>query len=261
MKKIFVFCLLLIAPYLHAAEPVITPELLTLLDHFKIQHDGSLASITESTQKAWLRPKGKERWETDDPYNAEDRHAVLDYYEKTGKFQEKRPSKPSYKTALLCGATVFRMEIRLHFFERLIREGVQVEKVVLLTGARKLDPTVENIPEGCLTEGDAMVELWKESTLSKTIPWKHLQHPLIDLARRPGAYDTLHLWASEEPSEPVLIVTNQPYCCYYEAVAKAALPAGLEYEVVGESADPASQKTDILLDNLARWIYTMNSNN
>lgn len=249
VKYLVIFC----AHFLRLSGEVITPELLTLLNHFHIEHDGTLPSISKGAQKAWLRPAGKERWQTVDTYSAEDRKAVLEYYVQTGKLAEKRPSKSTYQAGVICGATTFRMKKRLDYFEKL---DVQVGEVVLLSGARDLDPTVEEVPPGCYTEGDAFMEIWKASPLYAKTPWKHLQHPMHPDGRRPGAADILNLWLKSEPTGPVLIVTNQPYCCYYEAIAQKVLLAPLEFEVVGEACSPDSQKTDTLLDNLARWLYT-----
>lgn len=260
MKKIVLCCAIFFISCLHAAGEVVTPELLKLIEYFHIQHDGSLSSIAEATQKAWLRPKGKERWETVDPYTFADRAAVLDYYTKTGKFDAVFPTKTSYDTAIVCGATAGRMQMRITYLEKLVQDGVEVKKVVLLTGMRQLDAAVEQIPEGCTTEGEAMLALWKKSPLSSKIAWSHLDHPLIEeengSKRRPGAYDNFSAWVKgESPSTIVVIISNQPYCCYFDAVAQAAFPQGFTFEVVGDAADPTQTKTDILLDNLARWIY------
>ncbi len=252
MKFLFLFCLTFFAPCIHAMEVVITPELLTLLDHFHLEHDGTLTSINEATQKAWLRPAGKERWETEDTFSAGDREAVLEYYIKTGKLQEKRPAKSEYRYGVICGATTFRMKDRLGYFEQL---GLRVDEVVLLSGARSLDPAVEEILPGCQTEGDALIKLWEASPLYPTASWKHLQHPMITKDKRPGAYDIFQLWLKEKPAGAAVVVVNQPYCCYYEAVANWVFLDVIEVEVVGAAANPDYQKTDTLLDNLARWIY------
>jgi hypothetical protein len=254
MKYLLLF-FALFAPLL--GEEVITPELITLLDHFQLKHDGTLPSINEAVQKAWLRPPKTERWQTPDIYNAQDRDAVFDYYKKTGKFDERKPGKASYQNGVICGATTSRMKKRLGYFEK---QDLQVGKVVLLAGARPLDSEVEVIPDGCATEGDALMEHWRASPLFEVTSWRYFQHPMITLAdgsiRRPGAYDIFVLLLKEEQEGDLLLVVNQPYCCYFEAVAKWVFPEGYTFEVVGEAANPDSQKTNDLLDNLARWIYS-----
>ncbi len=259
MRQIIVSFFLLITSFIHATEEVITPELLKLIDHFHLKHDGTLESITEVTQKAWLRPKGKERWESADRFTEADREAVLAYYIQTGKFDERRPTQNTYQAGVICGATTFSMRKRIDFFEKLIHEGVMVKKVVLLSGARSLDPEVDQVIEGCKTEGDAFMVLWKASPLFQLFAYQNLQMPMIATEegsfRRPTTYDTFVFWLQSKPEGPSLIVTNQPYCCYFEAVAKWALPAGLEVEVVGNGTQPKFHNTSTLLDNLARWIY------
>ncbi len=53
------------------------------------------------------------------------------------------------------------MKKRIGFLEKIAKSGVQFKQVVLLSGARPLDPEIETIPEGCQTEGEAMAYLWK----------------------------------------------------------------------------------------------------
>lgn len=259
MRRIIISFFVLVTSFLSATEEVITPELLKLLDHFHLQHDGTLESITEVTQKAWLRPKGKERWETENPFTDADREAVLSYYTQTGKFDERRPTYRTYQSGVICGSTTYSMQKRINFFEQLVHEGIIVKKVVLLSGARPLDPKVDHVPDGCKTEGDAFKVLWEASSFYHLFPYQHLQMPMIPteegLFRRPTTYDTFVFWLQSNPVGPSLIVTNQPYCCYFEAVAKWALPGDLEVEVVGSGTQPQSHKTATLLDNLARWIY------
>lgn len=250
---------MLFASFLQGIETVITPELLTLLEHFQLKHDGTFASILEITQKAWLRPQGKERWEVDDSFSTEDREAVLTYYLQTGKLKSRYPLKKVYQAGAICGSTTDSMKNRIRFLEQLVKSGLQVREIVLLSGSRALDPKIDQMLEGCKTEGDAFMTLWKVSDLYSKNAWKHLEHPMIALQggsyRRPNTYDTFLLWKGTHPEGPVLIVTDQPYCCYFEAVAEWAFSKGLKYEVVGKGVSPESQTTSTLLDNLARWIY------
>ena len=259
MKKFIATLLLLLMPVLQAREEVITPELLQLLEHFKIEHDGTLASVTDATQKAWLRPAGQERWEVVCTYTAEDRAKVIEYYAKTGKFEEKFPSKKRYHAVLLCGATMNKMSRRIRFFERVVDAGVHVDNVALIAGARPLTPSIGEVVEDARTEGDAFVSLWKISRLSQELPWRIAEHPMKG-DRRPDRYDTFKYWLQKEfPPQTLLIVTDQPYCCFTEAIAAKAFPEGFDYEVVGEGFDPSSMTTAVLLDNLARWLYAVNN--
>ncbi|MBP7074182.1 MAG: hypothetical protein KBA81_02225 [Rhabdochlamydiaceae bacterium] len=259
MQRFFLIFSMLFASFLYGVEGIVTPELLTLLEHFQLKHDGNLPSIVEVTQRAWLRPHGKERWEADDHFSGEDREAVLTYYLQTGKLNDKRPLKKVYQAGAICGSTTDSMKNRIHFLEQLVKGGLQVREIVLLSGSRALDPKIDRLLEGCMTEGDAFMALWKVSDLYSKNVWKHLDHPMIALEngsyRRPNTYDTFLLWQQTNPQGPVLIITDQPYCCYFEAVAQWAFPRGFEYEVVGKGVSPESQTTSILLDNLARWIY------
>ena len=50
--------------------------LLQLLKITNIQHNGTLEDIVQATQKAWLRPAGKERWEMTETF-ADKRSIIL----------------------------------------------------------------------------------------------------------------------------------------------------------------------------------------
>lgn len=52
--------------YLLNAQSKPTPALQSLLQLMNVEHDGSLASIVEKTQKEWLRAAGKERWQIEE---------------------------------------------------------------------------------------------------------------------------------------------------------------------------------------------------
>jgi len=233
MKKLLNLLLLLFMPLLSGIEP----ELLKVLEHFKIEHDGTLETIVPATQKAWRRPPGQERWEITSNYSKEDREVVLEYYQKTGRLERVWPSKKEYQVALLCGATTGTMRKRIGFFERIVESGVQVGKVALLAGARPLSSSIEEVPEGAKTEGDAFAALWKTSQLCSQLPWRLAEHPMKG-SERPVTYDTFIYWQRGEKPQSLLIVTDQPYCAYFEAVAAKAFSKEFDFEVVGEELTP-----------------------
>jgi hypothetical protein len=190
------------------------------------------------------------------------RTAVLQFCSKEGFLDAVKPKHKTYEYAVVLGATVPRMQKRLAYLQKLYDSGVRFKQVVLLTGARPLDPAVETSPEGA-TEGEAMAYLWKSMELSKKVPWKQVDTPMIAVAngreRRPSRADTLRAWRSTSPVPgPTLLITNQPYCPYEQAVAEHILCKGFKPEAVGAKADVASLNGRVLLDNIARWIYESN---
>lgn len=238
-------------------------DLKQLLQVMEVPHDGTTKSIVEATQKRWIRPAGKERWEVEDTLTESQRDAVMGYCTKKGFFKEIKPAHLNYDYAIILGATVSRMEKRMAYLAKLADAGVQFKQVVLLSGARPLDASVESIPEDCKTENDAMEFLWKAQALSKQVAWKHFAHPMIPIAdgkfRRPSTNDTFHLWLQSSPAPGrCFFVSNQPYCFYQQAVAENLMPKTFVYETVGPPAEASSQNAAVLLDNIARCLYEIN---
>jgi hypothetical protein len=264
MKTVVASLFLFMTTLCNAALPFFFDhDLNQLLQVMAVPHDGTPKSIVEATQKRWIRPAGKERWEVEDALKAPQRDAVLDFCAKKGFFKEIKPAHLNYDYAIVLGATVSRIEKRMAYLAKLADSGVQFKQVVLLSGARSLDPSAEFIPEGCKTEGDAMEFLWKAQPLSKQLPWKHLDHPMIALPegkfRRPSTVDTINLWIKSSPAPShCFFVSNQPYCLYQQAVAENVMPKTFIYETVGSQAEASSQNAAVMLDNIARCLYEMN---
>lgn len=238
-------------------------DLKQLLQVMEVPHDGTTKSIIDGTQKKWIRPAGKELWEVENALPISQREAVIDFCAKKGFFKEIKPAHLNYDYAIVLGATVATMKKRMGYLEKLADAGIKFKQVVLLSGARPLDPSVETIPEGCKTESDAMEFLWKSQLLCKQVAWKHFAHPMIPIAdgkfRRPSTFDTFHLWLQSSPAPGrCFFVSNQPYCFYQQAVAENLMPETFVYETVGPPAEASSQNAAILLDNIARCLYEMN---
>lgn len=199
--------------FLKSKDAVVNPDLLRLLERLNIKHQNDLPSIVTATQKAWLRPEGKERWEIEKEWSLEDREAVLVYYKSKGLLEERMPSQQEYETALICGSTVESMRQRLKFFEKIWSQGIRFKEIIFLTGTRPLDARIETAPTDCQTEAEAMMALWKESPLFSKVRWKNLPHPMIPLEgglfRRATTIDTFKLWLTTRPNTgPHLIIVD-----------------------------------------------------
>ncbi|MBS0649206.1 MAG: hypothetical protein JSS10_08295 [Verrucomicrobia bacterium] len=264
MKKLIAAFFLLVSSLCHAKQTAFFDnDLKQLLEVMAVSHDGTPKSIVDATQKKWIRPAGKERWEVEDTLTTPQRNAVIDFCNKKGFFREIKPAHHDYDYALILGATVLRMEKRMSYLAKLAEAGVHFKKVILLSGARPLDASVEAIPEGCKTECDAMEYLWKAQPLSKQVAWKHYQHPMVIMAegktRRPTTADTFALWMKDSPQPGrCFFVSNQPYCFYQQAVAENLMPSTFVFETVGAAAEASSQNAAVMLDTIARCLYESN---
>ncbi|MBS0615485.1 MAG: hypothetical protein JSR58_02915 [Verrucomicrobia bacterium] len=262
MKIRSVFATLLMPLFLWSGE-IITPTLLDLLKTMEVSHDGTLPSIVQATQAKWLRPANKERWEVDELY-ADKREEILSAADKLGFIQEYAPQKKHYDYAIVLGAATGRMAKRVDHLAELYLKGIRFDQVVVLTGARPLDPKVDTLFEGCATESDAIRVIWKEANLPegmRTIPVTFVDTPMIKTAkgeRRPNTTDTIVDWMSRSPKVgSCLVISNQPYVRFQDATVRAVCPQ-FSIETVGKGAIAENQKSVDIIDSIAKWLYGEN---
>lgn len=238
----------------------VNPALLELLDLMQIEHDGTLESIVEQTQKYWLLPAGKERWQVVDlPPEISSQVIALAY--PLGLMDEIRPLQTTYDYCLIVGASVKPLKARFNYMCQLWAEGIRFSEVIFLASERPLDPMIENYP-GCATESDVARAIWNDTVIPdevRALPVTFIYAPMIHSengVRRATMVDTIQSWLGLSPnSGTCLFVTSQPYCFYHNAVTKICIPASFISETVGPAASPNIQKGSVLLDSIARWLY------
>jgi hypothetical protein len=262
MKALFFSFILLLSSLCGLSSSFVNDDMRQLLTVMEVSNDGTLPSIVETTQKKWIRPAGKERWEIENTLSSVQAKAIMDFCQKNRFFSEIKPAHKNYEYAVILGATVSRMEKRIAFLQKIADSGIHFKQVVLLSGARPLDSKVEKIPGGCKTEGEAMESLWKACFLSKQVAWRHFEHPMITTSdgkvRRPTTADTFLLWMANKPQPgSCFMVSDQPYCLYQQFIAEATLPQEFKFETVGSAADPSEQNPVVMLDTIARCLYVI----
>lgn len=241
---------------------VVSDPLLKLLDVMNVPHDGTLSSIVAETQKYWIRPAGKERWEIEG--ELENKTEVMELASELGFIHEIYPLKQEYDYCLLFGATVARMEKRLNYAVKLWNKGVRFKKIVFLTGARPLDPAADQLTDICKTEAEAADYIWKHADLPEEfseLPVTFVEAQMLSTLsgfKRPTTADTINAWVCLEPTPGTCLgISNQPFCLYQEVVADSCLPKAFEFEVVGEGVSPDRLSGPVLLDTIARWINNL----
>lgn len=242
----------------HKIDPIALSELAEALN-LSPQED-----LVAQTQKHWLRKPGQERWEMVE-LSSEKRAFVLDWATQQGFFNAWRPSKISYDKGLILGATTHRMQMRLNFLKQLWEEGVRFQEIVWLTGDRPLDPKVDGLTDRCQNESEAAHIIWGETDLPtemRSLPVVFVAVPMKQegkALRRPNTEDTIVAWL-QNSSKPcsALFISDQPFCGYQFAVINAALPKDYLFDVAGQGVNPMnhSSAAAIVLDSIARWIYT-----
>lgn len=263
-----------------------TSALADVLALTHIAHDNTLESIITMTQVTqdrggWLRSTGKERWEIDEVF-ADKRDVLLPLFDRLGVLKEVTPSQHYYDYAILLGASVFRVRTRLWHLIALWNSGIRFGSIIILSGQRQLDPQREsydilfNEQNGILlfkpnwqydgkeprTEIDMMKLVFDQSQVPaewKSLPIIFIDTPMQQTAygswRRPNTQDTIETWLGNNPLHgSILLISNQPFIGYQNAVLQKFIPDNFVIETVGEAASP-NIKISIVLDTLARWLY------
>ncbi len=242
-----------------------TKELLTLLNVLDIKHDATLKNIIEVTQKLFLRPVDKERWEAEDLF-PEKRDDVFHAAQKLGMIEERTPHMKHYTYAFLLGATAQTVIKRMAYLSELYKKGVRFDQVIIVTGFRMLAEDERNQLSGLLsqaskkpmTEADMMCSLYAAMPLPsgmEKLPIIFVNAKQKEGAKRATTSDTIDAWVSSAPLPgTILAISSQPFVDYQHAVLKTALPSEFVVETVGPQ-DEERTTTSILLDTVARWLY------
>ncbi len=245
--------------------------LLELLALTQIDHDGTLPSIVQLTQKpqaGWLRQPGTERWDiVDKPIEHAD--LFLQLFTRLQLRDEIKPIATSYDYILWMGAAYPEVEKRLSHLIQLWDSGIRYQQFVVLAGARPLTQTEkdalatkygqENTGE-LVTEADAMRFVYNHITMPDAmksvsivvidVPMKETDKGLV----RPTTGDTIDAWMALSPfAGSCLVISSQPYVHYQDSVVKTLLPKTFTVETIGAASQ--STKIGLYLDTLARFLY------
>ncbi|MBX9831000.1 hypothetical protein K2X40_03505 [Candidatus Babeliales bacterium] len=257
-------------------------DLLALLEFMNIKHDGSLADVVAKTQAQWLRAAGKERWEMPELL-VTGQTEFLSILRRLGFIAELQPTKNSYDYALLLGATLSRVRLRLGHLVTLWNQGIRFDRLVLLGGQRVLEKNFEG-EAALLDRSNTDLPIRKEWQFTRTIPTTEIemmrcvydQADMPELMRkvpvtfvdslmrqradgalvRPTTIDTINDWLVMSPQAgSCLVLSNQPYVLYQHSVVQTALPQEFYVETVGKAVDEEDDNNAVYLDTVARWLY------
>jgi hypothetical protein len=220
--------------------------------------------LVTATQVKWLRRPTQERWEMD-LLSLEQDEQVLAWAAAHNLLAPWVPTQSSYDKALILGATVPHMQIRLHYLEQLWHSGVRFQEVVWLTGQRPLDPQADGFLDCCSSESEAAHLLWDKEPLPdemRALPVTFVEVPMKSEGRRPNTQDTIVAWANTVDPCRALFISEQPFCGYQFAVIDGSLPSSFAFDVVGpgQTLDAHPALSGMTLDSLARWLYQETKN-
>lgn len=256
------------------------PALSRILERFHIKNDGKIQSIIPEVQNKWVRPSGQERWHLPYLSVAHEEELYKDFRE-LGLMDEILPTKKHYDYAVVLGAAVPRIKLRLAHLVRLWNQGVRFKQIVFLTADRPLDPEFEEgkpllydmppelplSPDACSatlpkTEAEALAFFYHNCSLPpklKALPLQIVTAKTTAAAtigkHRPNTGDTVAAWFNYKPRPgSVLAISNQPFVGYQFSVMRHVLPPYFDLEVVGEKCGD-DYNPAVLLDTIARWMF------
>lgn len=258
MRKILFF--LLISFSLHAISLTekgqLKPAAQELLALFDVPGELPTEEIVPYLLREWLQA-GKDVWEMDKRFESK-RDLAFPLLIELQCVETIHAQKKHYDYALVLGATGPVMKNRLDFLYEEWQRGVRFDQIVLLSGARDLDPKVETIPEGITTETELFVYFFNEHPLKGLAPHLVIDAPKQVLEngtiRRPTTESTAVNWLKTSPRPgSCLGVSTQPFVGRQEAVLRSLLPCSFEVEAIGPSIG-RDYPLSIYLDNFAKWL-------
>ncbi|HRN78329.1 MAG TPA: hypothetical protein PLU71_03755 [Candidatus Dependentiae bacterium] len=296
MKKlisILVFCITITTQTCEYAplfqNNVSSEPLNKLLALTHITHNNSLSSIVDATQKAqtdggWLRKSKTERWQIEE-IHTDKKNECLPLFKQLGMVNAASPTQKNYDYVLLHGGPVNIVRLRLAYLVfKCLNNDLQFKHLIVLTGKRALDPSIENIKtlyastESILpfkatwhptktfpqTETE-MIQLVLEQSITPG-NWDTVTTTFIDtpasITYRPTTADTIAYWLKEYHPEAgsILAISNQPHVPYQHEILTSIIPPTFYTETVGPALEQDT-KLAIMFDALARWLYQKQQNN
>ena len=258
-----------------------TETLRRLLKFLAVEHDGTLKSVVEGTQKAWLRPAGTERWELVDTLTPEVVAKIKPLFDELMLTKEVPAQKGHYMYALLLGSRMANFIERLSYLIHVWNKGLRFDELVVLAGQRDLmsEETLDLIMQSDMlkfadneklkskwgsvkTEKDMMQVIIEESVLPETMREK-IAVTVVDAPKklvndklvRPTTGDTVNAWLAKKPVPGTCVaISSQPHVLYQQAVLSTLLPKDFQVETIGRQGK-VPVKTAEILDALARFLY------
>ncbi len=242
-----------------------------------------LEALNKAAQSNYLRKPGSERWQIKDGDDLmKHREAIWKVLEHLGVIAVAEPKFKAYDHVFLLGALQSRVELRRKSLEDMVnKHHLKVDNTYLLGGKRPLQPEKESLGslEGINTELDMMQRDWANHKDEMPQTLRDSAHFCVDAPMkwdeklqketRPNTQDTIvyamqfeHIVKqikSQGHLGKVLVISNQPFCLYQDAIVRGVLPEGTLIDTVGSPAEE-SIELGVALDSIARWIYATREN-
>jgi hypothetical protein len=227
-----------------------TPSLTKIFTLSNLPIPTSMDSLLSLTQKHFLRPKGKERFELKDTLRQFfHRKAFHKEFQTLGLIDPIYPHFKEYDSILILGTSYFDMVERIRFFLSL---NVKANHIFFLTGKR---PLAKKEPKSSPPFEDAMSKELAKKLLPPTIPYSFIVSKMNG-QNRPTTKDTLLDWFEQTQSKgPTLLISNQPYGEYQRLVATSL--SNIPFDLAAAPPCENKKSVSIYLDTIARILYLL----
>ncbi|MBM3202117.1 MAG: hypothetical protein FJZ56_06895 [Chlamydiae bacterium] len=242
----------------------------------------AIVQINNWAQKNLLRHG--ERWHEQTDRFEELKPKIKPLLNELGFVDDSSPHFKEYQGAIVHGALLPRVRLRLQYLIEQWKQGVRFSHIYFLSGERPLEAQHENqstfmddsgsllkirkewsVPlEFPKTESEMTQLIWEQSEIPedmrKEVEVHFINAPMkkdskSDRLIRPTTDDTVETWFKALPPHGrYLAITNAPYTNRQDLVVRAIAPKGYGFDTVG-SGSKGQEKTAIFLDELARFIF------
>jgi hypothetical protein len=216
-----------------------------------------LITLVGTPPQEWVQ-RGKERWEFE-TLGEDKREEILPLLKRLGFIDAVDAAEKEYDYAVVHGSLYSTIKKRIAHLALQYQHGVRFREIVLLTGQRLLEKTKLEKDLPFDTETEMVLYAWETADLPDGM--RKLPLTVIDAKMqngRPTTKDTLLEWLKSHPVPGrCLMISNQPYVQYQDALAKAYLPSDFIIETIGDQADE-NMPMSVHLDNIGRFLWVKN---
>jgi hypothetical protein len=245
-----------------------------LMELLNIDITGDIEIDLQKIKTSWERTK--ERWDLKEIFqNEKDR--ALEIFDELNILNEVYPKLNKYDHVIIIGATIPSVRSRLSFLKEQSEKGIRFDSIVFLGGQRQLRASeIESLYDDNnpyisfkkdwkrsntipTTESEMMKIVFEQSELPnemRNVKIVFVDAPMIienEKLIRPGSKETINCWLKTSPKHgKCLVISNQPYVGFHEAIFKNAMPDDFVVEVIGKKAN-LNTIVPVFLDTIAKW--------
>ncbi len=242
----------------------------------------AVIQINDWAQKNLLR-RG-ERWDEQTQKFEALKPQIKPLLSELGFVEASTPNFKDYQGAIVHGALLSRVRLRLHYLAEQWKQGARFSHLYFLSGERDLEDH-EN-KAALLDDRDSLLKIRKDWVPPQEFPktecemiqlvWDQAEIPQemrqgVDLyfinapkktdpktgkkTIRPNTDDTVETWLKAKPLYGrYLVITNAPYTNRQDLVMRTIAPCQYGFDTIGPAASD-QERVAIYLDELARFIF------